>query len=226
MLARIKALKEEEEAKAEGKDVSIEMKNESNKEKSKNDNANGSENNDSKIGIATMKSLTRLAAKARRNRVERKKENVVKNIHFRGASWLDDSASTFCVGCDADFTCYNRRHHCRFCGMLLCNDCSQWRIEGVRACKNCHAELKEVYKRPTFKECLKKPIHPESKFRSVWDVIILLLTFHLKLIVDLIVRYHKHMNQLVLSLSYRPSSLEQITIILKCLCLTFNQLYL
>ena len=37
-----------------------------------------------------MKSLTRLAAKARRNRVERKKENVVKNIHFRGASWLDD----------------------------------------------------------------------------------------------------------------------------------------
>ena len=33
MLARIKALKEEEEAKAEGKDVSIEMKNESNKEK-------------------------------------------------------------------------------------------------------------------------------------------------------------------------------------------------
>ena len=31
MLARIKALKEEEEAKAKGKDVSIEMKNESNK---------------------------------------------------------------------------------------------------------------------------------------------------------------------------------------------------
>jgi len=153
-----------------------------------NSNGNGSKadnGGEAKIGIATMKSLTRLAAKARRNKVEKKKENVVKNIHFRGASWLDDSSSKFCIGCDANFTCYNRRHHCRFCGLLLCNDCSRWRIEGVRACKNCYAELKEVYKRPTLKECLKKPIHPESKFRSIWDIVILLLTFHSALVIPL-----------------------------------------
>ena len=94
-----------------------------------------------KLGLATMKNLTKLAAKARRKRVEKKKDNVVKNIHFRGASWLDDSSSTFCIGCDAQFTCYNRRHHCRFCGNLLCNDCSKWRIEGVRACKPCDFEF-------------------------------------------------------------------------------------
>ena len=35
-----------------------------------------------KLGIATMKNLTRLAAKARRKKIEKKKENVVKNIHF------------------------------------------------------------------------------------------------------------------------------------------------
>ena len=138
-----------------------------------------------KLGLATMKNLTKLAAKARRKRVEKKKDNVVKNIHFRGASWLDDSSSTFCIGCDAQFTCYNRRHHCRFCGNLLCNDCSKWRIEGVRACKPCYTELKESLKPQSLSQCLKKPIHPESKFRSIWDVIILLLTFHSAIVIPL-----------------------------------------
>ena len=126
-----------------------------------------------------------MAAKARRKRVEKKKDNVVKNIHFRGASWLDDSSSTFCISCDAQFTCYNRRHHCRFCGNLLCNDCSKWRIEGVRACKPCYTELKESLKPQSLSECLKKPIHPESRFRSIWDVIILLLTFHSAIVIPL-----------------------------------------
>ena len=65
-----------------------------------NNNNNGNERKaynggEAKIGIATMKSLTRLAAKARRNKIEKKKENVVKNIHFRGASWLDDNFGAY-----------------------------------------------------------------------------------------------------------------------------------
>ena len=52
-----------------------------------------------KLGIATMKNLTRLLrSSAKENRKEGK---CCKNIHFCGASWLDDSSSTFCISCDA-----------------------------------------------------------------------------------------------------------------------------
>ena len=164
-----------------------------------------------------MKNLTRLAAKARRKKIEKKKENVVKNIHFRGASWLDDSSSTFCISCDAQFTCYNRRHHCRFCGNLLCNDCSKWRIEGVRACKPCYTELKEGLKPQSLSECLKKPIHPESKLRSIWDVVILLLTFHSAIVIPLEMGFPEYAGEnenTLLFIAYLIDSLFIIDVIL------------
>ena len=39
------------------------------------------------------------------------------------------------------FTLLNRRHHCRYCGMLLCQDCSKWKVQKLRACEDC----KELY---------------------------------------------------------------------------------
>ena len=38
--------------------------------------------------------------------------------------WTQDNESDFCVACNEKFSLFIRRHHCRACGRLLCNDCS------------------------------------------------------------------------------------------------------
>ena len=38
--------------------------------------------------------------------------------------WEDDYARPACVLCEAEFGVFLRRHHCRYCGQLFCDDCS------------------------------------------------------------------------------------------------------
>ena len=40
--------------------------------------------------------------------------------------WMDDSSSSVCILCKAEFTLLIRRHHCRRCGGLFCNSCSSY----------------------------------------------------------------------------------------------------
>lgn len=40
------------------------------------------------------------------------------------AEWVPDTASKRCQICLASFNLTRRRHHCRLCGLLICNDCS------------------------------------------------------------------------------------------------------
>eukprot|EP00944_MAST-04C_sp_MAST-4C-sp1_P006113 g6113.t1 len=54
--------------------------------------------------------------------------------------WVSDSEKV-CQKCKSPFTLLNRRHHCRYCGMLLCQDCSKWKVQKLRACQDC----KELY---------------------------------------------------------------------------------
>lgn len=39
-------------------------------------------------------------------------------------SWQPDNAVTQCPQCHRDFTFFTRRHHCRKCGLVVCNQCS------------------------------------------------------------------------------------------------------
>jgi len=39
--------------------------------------------------------------------------------------WAYDEAQPFCAECAAPFTPLNRKHHCRLCGKIFCNDCSR-----------------------------------------------------------------------------------------------------
>ncbi|MED6144373.1 hypothetical protein PIB30_015155 [Stylosanthes scabra] len=61
---------------------------------------------------------------------------------LRGNTWVVDS--THCQGCSAQFTFINRKHHCRRCGGLFCNTCTQQRMvlrgqgdSPVRICEPC-----------------------------------------------------------------------------------------
>ena len=43
--------------------------------------------------------------------------------------WMRDSDTKTCIGCEASFTTFRRRHHCRYCGLIFCNKCATKRKE-------------------------------------------------------------------------------------------------
>ncbi|GLT83138.1 hypothetical protein SLE2022_014470 [Rubroshorea leprosula] len=61
---------------------------------------------------------------------------------LRGNNWVVDA--THCQGCSSQFTFINRKHHCRRCGGIFCNSCTQQRMvlrgqgdSPVRICEPC-----------------------------------------------------------------------------------------
>jgi putative sterol carrier protein len=55
------------------------------------------------------------------------------------SEWQQDDATDCCSACEADFTVYRRKHHCRMCGLLVCASCSSKKIRGARVCDDCHS---------------------------------------------------------------------------------------
>ncbi|XP_037550770.1 zinc finger FYVE domain-containing protein 26 [Nematolebias whitei] len=61
-------------------------------------------------------------------------------------NWVPDTQHDVCMVCRRErFTMFNRRHHCRRCGRLVCSSCSEWRMavdrcpgEAVRVCGQCY----------------------------------------------------------------------------------------
>ncbi|KAM4663559.1 zinc finger FYVE domain-containing protein 26 [Discoglossus pictus] len=60
--------------------------------------------------------------------------------------WIPDETEIICMVCKSErFTMFNRRHHCRRCGRLVCSSCSMKKmvVEGcrenpARVCDQCH----------------------------------------------------------------------------------------
>ncbi|KAK8761698.1 hypothetical protein V5799_027037, partial [Amblyomma americanum] len=69
------------------------------------------------------------------------------NAKHHGRKWADDSQVTHCTGCEKLFTVTIRKHHCRNCGNIFCNECSSKSAatasskKPVRVCENCYSEL-------------------------------------------------------------------------------------
>ena len=58
--------------------------------------------------------------------------------------WVKDEHVSYCSGCNSVFDSVNRRHHCRFCGHVFCNNCSMHKLvnpafdlNGDRGCNLC-----------------------------------------------------------------------------------------
>ena len=45
-----------------------------------------------------------------------------------GRKWKDYTDVASCSGCQAAFSLTNRKHHCRNCGNIFCNDCSSKQV--------------------------------------------------------------------------------------------------
>jgi hypothetical protein len=47
---------------------------------------------------------------------------------LRRSEWMGNNSSTTCANCNTKFTLFTRRHHCRKCGQLVCDNCSLTRL--------------------------------------------------------------------------------------------------
>lgn len=62
--------------------------------------------------------------------------------------WVKDTVSDACAICDSAFDMFNRRHHCRGCGLVCCGACAAHSdrvvkfgfLEPVRLCAPCAAQ--------------------------------------------------------------------------------------
>ncbi|KAL9160582.1 hypothetical protein ABFS82_08G209700 [Erythranthe guttata] len=76
-------------------------------------------------------------------------KNLIKPINEEKDHWVPDEAVTKCKACISDFNAFNRKHHCRNCGDIFCDKCTQGRItltadedaQPVRVCDQCMAEV-------------------------------------------------------------------------------------
>jgi len=74
--------------------------------------------------------------------------------------WQTDSSAKQCQCCKTAFSLIKRRHHCRYCGNLVCEQCSTKRMkvntkkEPLRVCDHCVAQIKG--------EALPKPVLPDK----------------------------------------------------------------
>jgi len=65
------------------------------------------------------------------------------------AHWIPDDKADACMHCHTSkFSAYNRRHHCRNCGLIVCDGCSKKRFllphldsKPVRVCDACYNKL-------------------------------------------------------------------------------------
>ncbi|KAL3838899.1 hypothetical protein ACJIZ3_023490 [Penstemon smallii] len=72
-------------------------------------------------------------------------KNLIKPVNEEKDHWVPDEVVTKCTACAADFSAFNRKHHCRNCGDIFCDKCTQGRIaltadedaQLVRVCDRC-----------------------------------------------------------------------------------------
>ena len=69
------------------------------------------------------------------------------------AVWVPDSHSKECMVCGQKFTAFNRKHHCRQCGRVVCSTCSPHRViidgqttdgKPERVCSGCIKEVTTI----------------------------------------------------------------------------------
>lgn len=94
--------------------------------------------------------------------------NKLKPVNEEKDHWVPDEAVSKCTGCGADFSAFNRRHHCRNCGDIFCDKCTQGRTpltaddnaQPVRVCDRCMAEVTQRLSRA--KEAASRPVTFQS----------------------------------------------------------------
>eukprot|EP00494_Astrolonche_serrata_P025135 UN25396 len=89
--------------------------------------------------------------------VSGEKTDIQKQLVTKGSEkWQPDDVSEMCMLCNIKFTQTTRRHHCRKCGKLVCNQCSRRKLRFSMGNNN-----KVRYERSC--DCCVNKSHTESK---------------------------------------------------------------
>uniref|UniRef100_A0A7S4PNV2 FYVE-type domain-containing protein n=1 Tax=Paramoeba aestuarina TaxID=180227 RepID=A0A7S4PNV2_9EUKA len=76
-----------------------------------------------------------------------KRQRDVQNLQTRGLKWVPDPEENNCSKCAAEFGFVTRRHHCRVCGHIFCDNCCKnynsfpetlHHHDRVRVCSDCY----------------------------------------------------------------------------------------
>lgn len=74
-------------------------------------------------------------------------------LGYEAPVWIPDSDAPVCMMCQAKFTMWKRRHHCRACGKVLCSACCNQKAflpfldnKEARVCIECHLLLAQELK--------------------------------------------------------------------------------
>jgi hypothetical protein len=83
--------------------------------------------------------------------------------------WISDDEVSVCMCCnETQFSMFNRRHHCRRCGRVVCKPCSQYETviknRRQRTCKDCYQQLQNSPTPTTNPR--PEPTNPTKKFDS------------------------------------------------------------
>merc|ERR1712096_77782 len=62
-----------------------------------------------------------------------------------------------------------RPHHCRFCGLCVCNRCSKWKVSQQRACRDCFTKIQKFVNGGNPKLYKNKGSLPDSWLQHEWD---------------------------------------------------------
>ncbi|POI32870.1 hypothetical protein CIB84_003380, partial [Bambusicola thoracicus] len=111
----------------------------------------------SHLRIETQEIINLKKIQAENRRYKRSKQSFAVyhyHIHIfmiffflQGQVWLKDKEATHCKLCEKEFSLSKRKHHCRNCGEIFCNACSDNELplpsspKPVRVCDSCHAIL-------------------------------------------------------------------------------------
>ncbi|THG02795.1 hypothetical protein TEA_017025 [Camellia sinensis var. sinensis] len=99
--------------------------------------------------------------------------NLMKPSNEEKDHWVPDEAVTKCTSCRTDFGAFVRRHHCRNCGDIFCDKCTQGRIAltedehaiPVRVCDRCMTVGEgNGIKR---KEIVRQPLQPQPNANNL-----------------------------------------------------------
>ncbi|ELP85970.1 Rho/RAC guanine nucleotide exchange factor, putative [Entamoeba invadens IP1] len=109
--------------------------------------------------------------KAAKAEVENLKTRNKESDAFIKPLFVPDDSVTKCMLCGKQFCCFERRHHCRFCGKCICDDCSKYRMPLPplnlleRGCSACFDRL-VLSARPVDKDKIRSSIYGNSSVDS------------------------------------------------------------
>ena len=137
--------------------------------------------------------------------------------------WIPDSVCKACYKCKTSFSVFRRRHHCRRCGQVFCNDCTKLRSrveiigeKQTRVCDSCHVDISEgksFMRRPS---AFTKDGSPGDKAASNAESKVATRRLSLRLSmgegpgVDAIIARHEHLVLPTPVLPIRPISMNSV----------------